>query len=108
MSSAGNEVGFDGATGVSLGELVLNHETTIDQHSGLIQSLSTSTSAMFKQISTLTERVNQMASLPSAPPAASNTVHSSVPDRALSSISRTLFRRFWFLSGFIGSGFPSV
>lgn len=81
MSSAGNEIEVDGAAGVSLGEVVLNHETTIGQHSGLLQSLSTSNSAMFKQLSTLTERVNQMASHPSTSPAAASPARVSVSDR---------------------------
>lgn len=78
MSSAGNEIEVEGASGVSIEEVVFNQSTTLGQHSDLLANLSSSNSAFYQQLS---KRVNQLTARPSVSPSVPNPVVPVSSDR---------------------------
>ncbi|XP_054863454.1 protein LDOC1-like [Amphiprion ocellaris] len=86
MSSAGNVTAADGVSEVSLQEALTSLDAALVQHDETLRSLSSSNSAMYKQLATLTEKVNQLSVQPAsvAPVVNTTTVkepHAPTPER---------------------------
>uniref|UniRef100_A0AAQ5ZXR0 CCHC-type domain-containing protein n=1 Tax=Amphiprion ocellaris TaxID=80972 RepID=A0AAQ5ZXR0_AMPOC len=67
MSSAGDELVVDGATGVTLEQVMANLSSALEHHDEMLRSLMTSNTAFYNQLSTLTDRVTQLANRSSPP-----------------------------------------